>query len=591
MGRQTGPVDAQVRRPADGIVVAPTAKGCLDLKTKRVSARALRTLPLFLAFFPAAYATSIQGTVQDPSGAPVAGAQASIVGRVGIVEQRLTDSSGRFRFDSDAGDRLQITADGFETRTIAMSAFQGGPIEVRLAIAAQKDVLLVTGSAIETRASQQGSSVSVVSNKDIRDRNEEQAVNLLRYLPGVVVQQQGQRGALTAVSIRGGDSKFNLVLLDGAPVNSFYYGGLFDFAHIPTDFLDRIEVARGPQSAVYGSYANSGVVNFVTRQPESGPEFDLLAEGGSWGEARFAASGSDLFHGFGISGSVSRFDFQGPVRNSDYENTNAFLSVVRKWGRQSLTVRGNYDFNNTGEPGPYGSNPAHIFTGIDLVSRSRNYFSDYQAHYTADVNDRVRQEVFASFFLNNSPYTSPYGFSFNKDIRADGEARTTIAAARFYTVALGFAYEREEDKNTYIADASSRKFPLRRDQQGMYWENRFQFWGRLFVNAGIREEVFEQAPIPAQATSPYYATRPYLPHETYLQANPKLSAAYVFRERHAPPQLIRNGHSAAGRLGSGVYEQPRPETGENPQCGCRRGTTAGSRPCLHRSDVLSQSVL
>ena len=119
--------------------------------------------------------------------------------------------------------------------------------------------------------------------------------------------------------IRGGDSKFNLVLLDGAPVNSFYYGGLFDFAHMPTDFLDRIEIARGPQSAIYGSYANSGVVNFVTRSPEDGPTFDLTAEGGSLGERRFSLTGSDLFHGFGIAGSISRLDFHGPVVNLEYQ--------------------------------------------------------------------------------------------------------------------------------------------------------------------------------------------------------------------------------------------------------------------------------
>ncbi|MCU1257494.1 MAG: TonB-dependent receptor, partial [Bryobacterales bacterium] len=277
-------------------------------------------------------------------------------------------------------------------------------------------------------------------------------------------------------------------------------------------------------------YANSGVVNFVTRSPEDGPTFDLTAEGGSLGERRFSLTGSDLFHGFGIAGSSSRRDFNGPVVNSDYENTNVFLSLSRKWRRQSLTVHGDYDTNNTGEPGAYGSNPAHIFTGLDTISRSRNYFSDYLAHYQAEVTDRVRQEVFASFFLNNSPYQSAFGTSFNKDIRAEAEERTTIAVTRYYTTALGFTYEREEDKNTYISDASSRKFPLRRDQQGMYWENRLQLWGRLFLNAGLRQEVFEQAPIPAEAASPYYATRPNLPHQTYLKTNPKLSAAYLFPE-------------------------------------------------------------
>ena len=66
----------------------------------------------------------------------------------------------------------------------------------------------------------------------------------------------------------------------GVPVNTF--GGDFDFAHIPTGFLESVEVIRGAQSAVYGSYANSGVVNFITRQPDASPNLDIVAEGGSF---------------------------------------------------------------------------------------------------------------------------------------------------------------------------------------------------------------------------------------------------------------------------------------------------------------------
>ena len=62
--------------------------------------------------------------------------------------------------------------------------------------------------------------------------------------------QSGQRGAVGSVSIRGGDTKYNLVQIDGVPVNSFYFGGYFDFSQVPSDFLERIEVARGPQSAI-----------------------------------------------------------------------------------------------------------------------------------------------------------------------------------------------------------------------------------------------------------------------------------------------------------------------------------------------------
>src|SRR5438132_541553 len=83
-------------------------------------------------------------------------------------------------------------------------------------------------------------------------------VDLLRYLPGMAFNQSGMTGGVTSLFLRGGNSNFSLVQIDGAPVNGF--GGSFDFAHIPAEALDRIEVIRGPQSAVYGPYANSGAI-------------------------------------------------------------------------------------------------------------------------------------------------------------------------------------------------------------------------------------------------------------------------------------------------------------------------------------------
>jgi outer membrane cobalamin receptor len=74
---------------------------------------------------------------------------------------------------------------------------------------------------------------------------------------------------VSSLFMRGGYDSDSLVEIDGVPVNAF--GGSFDFAHIPAEALDRIEVIRGPQSAVYGPYANSGAINFITRQADSPP--------------------------------------------------------------------------------------------------------------------------------------------------------------------------------------------------------------------------------------------------------------------------------------------------------------------------------
>ena len=246
-----------------------------------------------------------------------------------------------------------------------------------------------------------------------------------------------------------------------------------------------------------------------------------MAEGGSFGENRFSVSGSGLIKGFGIAGSLSRLAVEGSVANSDYINENIFLNITKKWTRQSLSAVGNYDSNNTGEPGPYGSDPLHLYTGIDTISRSRNYFSDYGFHYQAELRPTIRQEVFASFFLNNSPYESPYGFSFNKDIRGQAEERTSWNVAKYWTLAAGFVYAREEVKNTYVTDYSSRNYPLRRNEEGIYWDNQFLIGKHFFLNAGIRADLFQQPLIPP---TQYRAA---LPNQNYGRVDPKLSGAYM----------------------------------------------------------------
>ncbi len=490
-----------------------------------MNSRASLTFLLSILAVPQAGA-AIQGVVLDSSRGPVPGATVALVGPLGIADQQQTSDSGRFRFTQNGGSdtRLEVSKPGFARRVMPLPEGTSESLTVELSISAQSDSIRVAGSTLDLPASEQGGSTSVITSDELRGRNEARAFDLLREIPGMILNQSGDRGGAATLFIRGGDSNFNLVQIDGVTVNSFNYGGLFDFAHVPTDFLDRIEVIRGAQSAVYGSYANSGVVNFVTRAANETPVLDLVAEGGSHDERRFAVSGSAMVHGLGVSASASRLDSNGPVANDDYRNENVFLNVQRRWRSQNLNLDGNFNSNETGAPGPYGSDPAGLYTGLDLVSRNKNNFSDYLLHYQADIAARVREELFGSFFLNNSFYRSPYGDSFNKDIRGHLEARTAVRIAPFYTASFGVAAEREEVKNTFITDNSFRSFPLRRDQEGVYVENSFHFANRLFVTAGVRAEFFETPKIPAFADP--YSPRPEIAAHRTTRVNPKVAAAW-----------------------------------------------------------------
>ena len=505
----------------------------------------MRCLLLWLGLLPAATATSftIHGTVLDPSGAAIAGAQVSAVNRVGVASQTVTDVAGGFilKLGETAAMHLTVTAPGFETKTIPLSmASDSGAISITLNVAPQVDSVRVAGSAIDVPLTEQGSSINIVPREEIAQRNEALAVDLLRYIPGLVIGQNGSPGGVADVFIRGGDYNFNLVQIDGVPVNSV--GGAFDFAHIPTGWLERVEVIEGPQSAVYGAYANSGVINFVTRAASDEPSVDVLAEGGTYQEHRFALGASGTLAGFGIAAFVSQFGDNGPVPNSDYRNDDVALHVTRSFGRQTLSFGGNYDANDVGDPGAYGSDPGHDFPGLDPISRDKNNSSDYFLHHQIDISPRFRQETFASFFLENSGYTSPYGFSFEKDLRGQFETRSILSVTPWYTTAFGVSLTREEVKNTYISGDDFNPFTIKRDDAGIYWENRFQAGSRLFFNAGVRGEIIETPAIPENTGD----GRPAFPSNTVGKVNPKLAATYVLRRGQGQAPGATRIHTSFG---------------------------------------------
>jgi outer membrane receptor protein involved in Fe transport len=459
----------------------------------------------------------------DPSGLPVPGAEVALVDRVGVEAQAPVAASGGFELKTPpalaADAKIVITAAGFRTEEFAAGRITG-PLAVKLQLAPIVDSVRVAGSALDVPVSQQGGSVSLIPRDEIRSSDQPVALDLMRTLPGMVFAQTGPAGAIAKMYARGGDSDYNLVEIDGVPVNAF--GGNFDFAHIPAEALDRVEVISGPQSAIYGEYANSGAINFVTREPDSPLAIDVLAEGGSNYERRFGISGAGLVAGFGIAASASRLDTDGPVTNGGYRNEDLLLNITRHFRRQMLALHGDFDSNQVGEPGPWGSDPKDTFTGIDTVSRSKNNFSDYLAHYQADLWDRVREDLFGTFFLNNNGYQSPYGFSLNRDLRAQGEARTIVSVTRHYTVAVGVSDGLEEVQNSYITDADYLTFPIRRRDTAVYLENRLEVGGHLFLSAGVRGEFIHTASIPTDGYS-----RPFFPAQTISRANPKLAAAYV----------------------------------------------------------------
>ena len=177
-----------------------------------------------------------------------------MVDRVGVEAQTPVGINGWFELKTPPGlaadAKVVITAAGFRTVEIMAGAINA-PLAVRMQLAPVVDSVRVAGSALDVPVSQQGGSVSLIPRDEIETSDQPLALDLLRTLPGMVFSQTGNTGAIAQLYARGGDTDYNLVEIDGVPVNAF--GGSFDFSHIPTEELDHVEVVTAPNRPCTGN--------------------------------------------------------------------------------------------------------------------------------------------------------------------------------------------------------------------------------------------------------------------------------------------------------------------------------------------------
>lgn len=153
------------------------------------------------------------------------------------------------------------------------------------------DQIIVTGSRTPISAGDIGSAVTVITRDDIERRQSRYVADLLRSVPGFAVSHSGVVGSQTQVRVRGSEANHVLVLIDGVRANDPATGDEFRWEYLATSSVERIEIVRGPQSALWGSDAMGGVVHIITRSnKESGA--GGYVEGGSQNTLNGALNGT-----------------------------------------------------------------------------------------------------------------------------------------------------------------------------------------------------------------------------------------------------------------------------------------------------------
>lgn len=361
--------------------------------------------------------------IVDPQSAAVAGAQVTLLPAGSTSPLRVSSSSavGIVSFsDIPAGNyRLQILAPGFAPDNTDIVVPHPEIITVKLHVASATETVVVTATRTPILSADAGADVASLSGAELQTMNPVAADDAIRFLPGAVVNTAGQRGGLSSLFVRGGNSDYNKVLVDGVSVTE--PGGLIDFGTLSLAGADRMEFLRGAQSTLYGSDAMTSVVQVWTGTGSTPtPEFRFGADAGNYGTENGSAS---------VAGARDRFDYyvfgdqfktNGSGPNDDYSNslegTNLGFAVNPQ---VSLRLRFRHDTSATGVPGAWN------FDGV-------NVFNEFGTTYvlTPDLNGRAhKNETTGSFDVavkTGSNWTNHFtGFEYNyRTINFDDGAST-----------------------------------------------------------------------------------------------------------------------------------------------------------------------
>jgi vitamin B12 transporter len=215
---------------------------------------------------------------------------------------------------------------------------------------AEAGEVIVSATRFDIPLDQSPASVSVITSEDLARKQIERVADALREVPGLSVVQTGTPGQLTSVFTRGLPSEDTQILLDGIPINQGL-SGAFNFADLTTDNIDRIEVARGPQSTLYGPRALAGVIQIFTKRGDGSPGITLSGEGGSYDTFRETLESEGKLDQFDYSIGASRLDTDNARPNNQYRNTAAIADVG--WSpNEELRIGGlfTYSLSDTGNP-------------------------------------------------------------------------------------------------------------------------------------------------------------------------------------------------------------------------------------------------
>jgi vitamin B12 transporter len=360
--------------------------------------------------------------------------------------------------------------------------------------------LVVTPTRLPTSPDAVVSSVTTIRGEDLRAQGIRFVQDALREVPGASVVQVGSYGGVSSLFLRGGESDYVKVLVDGVPVNQ--PGGTYNWANLTTDNVDRIEILRGPGSVIYGSDAVTGVVQIFTRRGQG-----RLAVEGSGEAGTFGTIGGHL----GVLGGTDRVSYSATASrlttdgiysfNNDYGNTVLSGSVAAAPDARtdaSLTARysdNRYHFPTDFAGVPSDSNQSNAEKGLSLAAEIGHRFGDqYELKLTVGGS---RTDGEFDDRSDNPGDTVGFAFASNRDSRdqrGNVDARLNATVSPGLTVTAGAQVEVESERQSGLSTSNfggittTPDTPFDRDRTtlGYYAQGLWELSSDLALNVNAR---------------------------------------------------------------------------------------------------------
>jgi outer membrane cobalamin receptor len=482
--------------------------------------RLLRLLASLLLFAPFAFAADLQVKVVDPQGAVVAGARVTAYvqnsNSTAAVAETHGDGLALLNGLANSAYRVRVLAAGFSPAEANANVPSTEALTIQLAVASAAETVVVSAERTPLPTDETGANTSALDAQALTAMQPVAASDALRFLPGAILSDNGRRGGLASLFVRGGDSRYNKVIVDGVTVND--PGGTLDFGVVSMSQVDRLEFVRGAESTLYGSDAMTSVVQTWTRTGSTRtPELRFGADGGTFQTAHGYASGAGALGRVDYNLFGDQFNTAGQGPNDNYSNSlqganigivlhpRALFRLRTRHSNERTGVQSFWNFNGQPLLPPDLDERArqnNFLASADLAitgpSRWQHRLTGFEYHHRRLNVDTVQEPgrvspAFGNFDFPFSDFANinRAGFDYQGEYDERSWARSTV----------GYQFE---DENGFVGDLTSPPLShgLRRNH-AVYGEQVLT-WSRVSLVGGVRyvhNETFGNKAVPRVAAS------------------------------------------------------------------------------------------